>query len=234
MNDDLDYGKYIGERVKILGVDGKSRYIADGIVGRTGIIERVSSSSFGIRVNGKTNKSSAYGIYWINKSNLKFLDDDSLNNKSEDNIMEGFKFVAIVNLVEDYNKKDYAFALYDEEFNIISNFKYAEDVMVVVNPKTKTNRMLATIKDLIPVEDYDGAKITAEVVGVVNMSTYNAREREKKRLAELEKKKAAIEKELEAEISKRKSVEYYEEMAKKYSDNPKLAELVAELKGLGV
>lgn len=29
------------------------------------------------------------------------------------------------------------------------------------------------------------------------------------------------------------AVEYYEEMAKKYSDNPKLAELVAELKGLG-
>ena len=39
--------------------------------------------------------------------------------------------------------------------------------------------------------------------------------------------------ELEAEINKRKTVEYYEEMSKKYSDNPKLAELVAELKGLG-
>ena len=67
----------------------------------------------------------------------------------------------------------------------------------------------------------------------MNMDGYIARENEKVRLAELEKKKVAIEKELEAEINKRKSVEYYEEMAKKYSDNPKLAELVMELKSLG-
>jgi hypothetical protein len=38
---------------------------------------------------------------------------------------------------------------------------------------------------------------------------------------------------LEEEINKRKSVEYYETMAQKYSDNPRLAELVAELKSLG-
>ena len=75
--------------------------------------------------------------------------------------------------------------------------------------------------------------LTAEVVGVVNTSSYEAREAEKTRQAELAKKKAAIEKELEAEINKRKSIEYYEAMAKEYSDNPKLAELVAELKQLG-
>ena len=34
-------------------------------------------------------------------------------------------------------------------------------------------------------------------------------------------------------INKRKTVEFYEEMANKYSDNPRLAELVTELKGLG-
>jgi hypothetical protein len=39
--------------------------------------------------------------------------------------------------------------------------------------------------------------------------------------------------ELEKEINKRKSIEYYEEMAKQYSDNPRLAELVGELRGLG-
>ena len=50
---------------------------------------------------------------------------------------------------------------------------------------------------------------------------------------ELAKKRAAIEAELEKEINKRKSVEYYEEMARKYSDNPRLAELVGELRGLG-
>ena len=89
-----------------------------------------------------------------------------------------------------------------------------------------------TIKDIITVEEY-GKVVTAQVVGVVNMDSYLTRVEEENRLKELAKKKAAIEKELEAEINKRKSVEYYEEMAKKYSDNPKLAELVAELKGLG-
>lgn len=149
--------------------------------------------------------------------------------------MEGFKGIAIVNLLNDYNKKDYAFALYDEEWKLIAY----PGALVVVNARGKDNRILGIVKDVMSVEDYyyadknKGIKITAEVVGVVNMDGYNAREAEKVRLAELEKKKIAIEKELEAEIKKRKSVEYYEEMAKKYSDNPKLAELVKELKSLG-
>jgi hypothetical protein len=83
-------------------------------------------------------------------------------------------------------------------------------------------------------KEYKGHKITAEVIGVVNMNPYITRENEKVRQKELAKKKAAIEKELEAEINKKKSVEYYEEMARKYSDNPKIAELVAELRSLGM
>ena len=104
--------------------------------------------------------------------------------------------------------------------------------MVVVNARGKDNRILGTVKEIMTVEEY-GKGVTAQVVGVVNMDGYIVRVEEENRLKELAKKKAAIEKELEAEINKRKSVEYYEEMAKKYSDNPKLAELVAELKGLG-
>lgn len=151
--------------------------------------------------------------------------------------MEGFKNIAIVNLLEDSYKKDYAFALYDEDWEVLNSIKNHPS-MVVVNARGKDNRILGIVKETMTVEDYyysdknKGIKITAEVVGVVNMDGYNAREEEKVRLAELEKKKAAIEEELKAEINKRKSVEYYEEMAKKYSDNPKLAELVAELKSL--
>ena len=118
--------------------------------------------------------------------------------------------------------------MYDEEFTLLQG----ENDMVIVNARGKDNRVLGTVKDIVSVESYNGAKPTAEVVGVVNMNGYIAREKEKVRLKELAEKKAAIERELEAEINKRKSVEYYEEMAKKYSDNPKLAELVAELKNL--
>ena len=150
--------------------------------------------------------------------------------ESEDIKMEGFKNVAIVNLLDDYNKKDYGFALYDNELGMIQTMAHYP-AMVVVNARGKDNRILGTVKEIMPVEEY-GKGVTAQVVGVVNMDGYIARVEEENRLKELAKKKAAIEKELE-EINKRKSVEYYEEMAKKYSDNPKLAELVAELKGLG-
>ena len=151
--------------------------------------------------------------------------------ESEDIKMEGFKNVAIVNLLDDYSKKDYGFALYDNELGMIQTMANYP-AMVVVNARGKDNRVLGIVKEFMPVEEY-GKSVTAQVVGVVNMDGYIARVEEENRLKELAKKKAAIEKELEAEINKRKSVEYYEEMAKKYSDNPKLAELVAELKGLG-
>ena len=151
--------------------------------------------------------------------------------ESEDIKMEGFKNVAIVNLLDDYNKKDYGFALYDNELGMIQTMAHYP-AMVVVNARGKDNRILGIVKEIMPVEEY-GKGVTAQVVGIVNMDGYIARVEEENRLKELAKKKAAIEKELEAEINKRKSVEYYEEMAKKYSDNPKLAELVAELKGLG-
>ena len=151
--------------------------------------------------------------------------------ESEDINMEGFKNVAIVNLLDDYSKKDYGFALYDNELGMIQTMAHYP-AMVVVNARGKDNRVLGIVKEFMPVEKY-GKSVTAQVVGVVNMDGYIARVEEENRLKELAKKKAAIEKELEAEINKRKSVEYYEEMAKKYSDNPKLAELVAELKELG-
>lgn len=227
---DADY--YMNKRVKVKDSD-KVIYIKDKIIGKCGTVTKTSGSSIGVLVDGMTNSASSYGVYWFERNEIKIIKDES-----EDIKMEGFKNIAIVNLLEDYNKKDYAFALYDEDFKNLCGKKWS-DILVVVNANGKNNRLLGTIKEIFSVEEYfsidanRGRKITAEVVGVVNMDRYIAREEEKVRLAELEKKKAAIEKELEEEINKRKSVEYYEEMAKKYADNPKLAELVAELKNLG-
>ena len=220
------------KRVEIKNSD-KVIYIKDKIIGKCGTVMMTSGSSIGVLVDGMKNSASSYGVYWFERNEIKII-----KNESEDIKMEGFKNIAIVNLLEDYNKKNYAFALYDEDFDYLCHIN-RPDALVVVNANGKDNRLLGVVKDVLTVEDYysidanRGRKITAEVVGIVNMNGYIAREEEKVRLAELEKKKAAIEKELEAEINKRKSVEYYEEMAKKYADNPKLAELVAELKNLG-
>ena len=223
----------IGKRVKIRNTYTKS-YLSQGIIGKFGTIKRASGDCksrgyIGVEIDGKKNLASSYGLFWFYESELEYL-----KNESEENVMEGFKYVAIVNLLEDYSKKDYAFALYEDDYRMISFVEaVCSPAMVVVNARQKNNRLLATVKKIIPVEEYNGTKITAEVVGVVDMNRFIRREEEKIRLEELAKKRAAIEAELEKEINKRKSVEYYEEMAKKYSDNPRLAELVCELRILG-
>ena len=152
--------------------------------------------------------------------------------ESEDIKMEGFKNVAIVNLLDDYNKKDYGFALYDNELGMIQTMAHYP-AMVVVNARGKDNRILGTVKEIMTVEEY-GKGVTAQVVGVVNMDGYIARVEEENRLKEIAKKKAEIEKALDAEIKKKKDSEYYERMAKEYSDNPLIVQLVEELKELGV
>ena len=212
----------------------KSKYKKHGVVGMQGVVERLSNEHIGVRVNDKENKASQYGVYWFKANELKIIGDRSEEYKMK------FDYVAIVNLVEDTFKKDYAFGMYEEDVKLTKVYTGEESYqkqMVVVNARYKDNRVLGYIKEIVPVDEYlaknKNAKITAEVIGVVNTDGHIARVEEETRLKELAKKKAAIEKELEEEINKRKSVEYYEKMAQQYSDNPRLAELVAELKDLG-
>lgn len=230
----MAYDIAIGKRVKIRHTDTKA-YLTYGLIGKCGTVERISyksngtRGSLGVAVDGMGNPASSYGLFWFDENELIFI-----RNESEETVMEGFKYVAIVNLVEDSYKKDYAFALHENDWRLISYIREVQSpAMVVVNARSKNNRVLATVKKIIPIEEYVGTKITAEVVGVVNMNDYVRREADKARKAELAKKRAAIEAEIEKEINKRKSIEYYEEIARKYSDNPRLVELVGELRGLG-
>lgn len=151
--------------------------------------------------------------------------------------MEGFKNVAIVNLLDDYKNKDYGFALYDEDMDLLTKSWSDEENgfrnLVVTNARGKDNRVLGKVKLIMSAVDY-GKGVTAQVVGVVNMDAYNARVDEENRLKEIAKKKAEIERALDAEIKKIKDTEYYEKMAKEHSDNPLIVQLVKELKGLGV
>lgn len=222
----LDYEEYMGKRVKIRHSD-KSTYRYLGLIGMCGTVERTSSSTIGVRVDGKTNESGSYGVFWFRRSDLEILE-----NESEEVKMEGFKYVAIVNLLEDYNKKDYFFALYKTEFNEVCEQLNKGTGLVVVNPRGKDNRVLGIVKGVLSIEEY-GKSVTAQVIGTVNMDAYNARVDEENRVKEIAKKKAEIQKALDVEIEKRKNAEYYERMAKEYSDNPYIVQLVKELKELG-
>lgn len=146
--------------------------------------------------------------------------------------MAEFNKVAIVNLVDDYNKKDYGFALYDEDMNEIVKYDTNHPLYVIVNARGKDNRVLGILKEVKSVEAY-GKGVTAQVVGVVNMNAYNARIDEENRQKEIAKQKASIEKELKSEIDKMNNITLYEKMAKEHPENPRLAELVNALKELG-
>ena len=146
--------------------------------------------------------------------------------------MTGFSKVAIVNLVDDYNKKDYGFALYDEDINEIVKYDTNHPLYLIVNARGKDNRVLGILKEIKTVEEY-GKGVTAQVVGVVNMNAYNARIDEENRQKEIAKQKASIEKELKSEIEKMNNIALYEKMAKEHPENPRLAELVNALKELG-
>lgn len=226
MNKVLDYEEYMSKRVKIRHSD-KSTYRYLGLIGMCGTVERTSSSTIGVRVDGKTNESGSYGVFWFRRSDLEILE-----NESEEVKMEGFKYVAIVNLLEDYNKKDYFFALYETEFNEVCEQLNKGTGLVVVNPRGKDNRVLGVVKGVLSIEEY-GKSVTAQVIGTVNMDAYNTRVDEENRVKEIAKKKAEIQKALDVEIEKRKNAEYYERMAKEYSDNPYIVQLVKELKELG-
>lgn len=219
---------HYNERVIVKHVSTSS-YRKFKIVGMYGVIRKYASGKYGVLLDDERNPASREGLFWIKSNELKFVE-----NESEDIKMEGFKNVAIVNLVDDYSKKDYGFALYDEDMDLLVKTWNGEEFssLVVTNARGKDNRVLGKVKMIMSTEDY-GKGVTAQIVGVVNMDAYNARVDEENRLKEIAKKKAEIEKALDAEIKKRKDAEYYEEMAKKYSDNPLIGQLVAELKGLG-
>ena len=191
----MDLKNYIGKRVKIK--HALPTYRNYDIAGKCGVVERVSGGSLGVLLDDLRGRSSEYGNFWLGFDTLEFLD-----NESEDVCMEGYKYVACVNLLEDATKKDYWFALYEEDRLAVGVInEAAEEVIVVVNPRSKNNRVLGVIKYIVPIDSYAGSKPTAEVVGVVDTRNYIAREVEKTRLAELEKKKKLIEEELEKEIN---------------------------------
>ena len=82
---------YIGKHVKVKSSD-KIQYIRDEVIGKSGTITKQSGGSIGVTIDGKYNKASAYGTYWFEKSELKFLKNKSLHFKVEfiKNVMYNF------------------------------------------------------------------------------------------------------------------------------------------------
>lgn len=106
--------------------------------------------------------------------------------------MTGYDLVAIVNLLEDCNKKDYGFALYKEEYELLRTANL-ENTFVVVNARSKDRRVLGKVKEILSLEEY-GKNPTAQVVGVANMDAYAKRKEEEERGNKINELKYLIEK----------------------------------------
>lgn len=107
--------------------------------------------------------------------------------------MTVYDLVAIVNLLEDKKQKDYGFALYKEEYELLRTANL-ENTLVVVNARSKDRRVLGKVKVVLPVSVY-GKNPTAQVVGVVNMNAYMKREKEEeKRINKINELKSLIKK----------------------------------------
>lgn len=108
--------------------------------------------------------------------------------------MTGYDLVAIVNLLEDCNKKDYGFALYKEEYELLRSANLG-NTLVVVNARSKDRRVLGKVKEILSLKEY-GKNPTAQVVGVANMDAYMNRI-EEERAKNIEKIKYRIEKKID-------------------------------------
>ena len=226
MSEIYDYEEYQNQRVKVTYTN-KRKYREKNIVGLHGQVVKTTSRSIAVQIDGMYNAASSNGLYWFERSEL-----DIIRDESEDNKMTGFSKVAIVKLVDDYNQKDYGFALYDEDINEIVKYDTNHPLYLIVNAKGKDNKVLGILKEIKTVEEY-GKGVTAQVIGVVNMNAYNARVDEENRQKEIAKQKASIEKELKSEIEKMNNIALYEKMAKEHPENPRLVKLVNALKELG-
>ena len=213
---------YTGCEVVVIS-SSKSSY--QHLIGEEGYIDRDSqSSSIGVMMRDNYNNSSRNGTYWFKQNEIELIE------KLGGSEMREFEKVAIVNLLEDYSKRNYGFALYESEWKKIKN----PGTLVVVNPKGKNNRVLAVVKDIKTFEEY-GKDVTAQVVGVVDTTDFDKREEESKTKAEINKKRKELEGKLRAKIEKLKDAEFYERMASEYSTkDPEIGELVAQLKEIGM
>lgn len=222
-----DYSKYLNTEVIIKSSD-KPAYLRKNVLGKHGIVARISGSTIGVLIDDIKNEASTYGVFWFNLHELK-----RIKNIKGDNIMTGFNHV-LYGRHNNYDKV-YAFALYDDEFRKVENYK--SDI-VVVNSCDEDNRVLVKVSSIISYQEFinnpsnKSIKITAQVVGVVDTRGYDARVEEAERLRKIEERRIELKTKLDAEIERRKTLEFYEKMAKEYSNDAILVNMVNELKEL--
>lgn len=205
----LDYDKHKlnGKRVVITYANRKKAY--HDTLGAIGTIKNTSSGSeFGVLLDEHTNPSSSKGLFWFSSDEFKFVEESEDISMSK---LTGFKAVAVVK--QGYGT--YHFAVYDDGVDYLPGDK------VMVSGQDN----ILIIEEIISPEmaevRYKG-NITAEVIGKVDTSSYQARVTKRKEADELKKS-------MDRAIKEMQEVDKYEMYAKQ---NPALKDMLDRYKDL--
>lgn len=204
---------YEGERVVV----NKYSEYRNKYAFNTGVVEQVFLKSkdkfiYGVRLDNHTNPSSAKGLFWFEAISLNF-ENNNINNESEETLMFDNYVVAMVEFLDNPNADKIAYALYTP-----SNIIAGDTVVVSTGHHGLSVARVAEI--LVKPEDKKRVKHNREIVCKVDLTEFNARKENAKRLAELKSS-------MEERIQKQKELALYEALAEK---DPVLKEMLDEYK----
>ena len=202
----------IGDRVKIQ----KGSYLYSSYHNKyynhIGLVERISGSYIGVKIDNLTNTNSSYGVFWFYQNELEIIDKENIINNKEEYFMDkNYNMVKAKYLDTSISKIDFIFAAYES---------YEVNDYVVVN----SGHHGFVIAQVTAVEDVDGkVEYGREIICKIDMTAYNDRKARAKRKAELKSK-------MEAKVKELQETAIFEMLAK---EDTGLAEMLKEFKELG-
>ena len=192
----------IGDRVQVVR-EGLQTY------GFTGKVHGVSYWGDIVEVYlDKLNK-----IYNYNSKSLMFENEQNNITKGDNNMLIGNYNVAMVKFLQGTNTaKGYAFALFDDDVKV-------NDCVLC---DTANGYGVAKIIEIIPKSEYEGTKVTKEIICKVDFANYENRKENRTKALKLKS-------EMDKKIKEMQELAVFEMMAEK---NPELKEMLEVYKGL--
>ena len=152
-------------------------------------------------------------IYNYNSKSLMFENEQNNITKGDNNMLIGNYNVAMVKFLQGTNTaKGYAFALFDDEVKV--------DDCVLCD--TANGYGVAKIIEIIPKSEYEGTKVTKEIICKVDFTEFENRKENRTKALKLKS-------EMDKKIKEMQELAVFEMMAEK---NPELKEMLEMYKGL--
>ena len=88
---------------KVVQIKRSEKTAYTKLIGMRGVVDIISGTTIGVRINDMSNEASAYGAFWFSRNEIKVLDENEVNLKSQDLIKQ--VIVKIIRFTNDYDKQ---------------------------------------------------------------------------------------------------------------------------------